>query len=133
MIQEQLQTRDILENLRAMGVKVALDDFGTGYSSLSYLKKFPIDIIKIDRSFVKDLLVDRDDAAITQAVIALAQSLDLKVLAEGVDKADILNLLRKWGCHCYQGFLLNQPKNSKRMAHIIKTITHAAETDPATS
>lgn len=123
LIQEHLRTREILEKLRAMGVKIALDDFGTGYSSLSYLKKFPIDMIKIDRSFVKDLLVDKDDAAITQAVIALAQSLGLKVLAEGVDKADILELLAAWGCHCYQGYLLNRPESGKRMSKIITHIS----------
>lgn len=129
LIQEQLQTREILENLRAMGVKIALDDFGTGYSSLSYLKKFPIDIIKIDRSFVKDSLDDRDDAAITQAVIALAKSLGLKVLAEGVDKSELLSLLEQWGCHCYQGYLLNKPKNGKNIVETIQQIAASCAAD----
>ncbi|WP_158967196.1 EAL domain-containing protein [Paraglaciecola sp. L3A3] len=98
-----------LQNLHALGIKIALDDFGTGFSSLSYLKKFPIDIIKIDRSFIKDIATDESDSLITRAVIKLGESLGLTVLAEGVDSAPILALLKQWHCEKYQGYLVNQP------------------------
>jgi len=120
LVQEHTRTRQCLEQMREMGMRIALDDFGTGYSSLSYLKKFPIDIIKIDRSFIQDLLVDKDDAAITQAVIALAKSLKLKVLAEGVDKSEILKCLREWGCDEFQGYYLNQPMAATELVSLLE-------------
>ncbi|WP_188149725.1 sensor domain-containing protein [Teredinibacter waterburyi] len=109
LIQDQGHAVDSLKKIREMGIKVALDDFGTGFSSLSYLKKYPIDIIKIDRSFIKDLLIDKEDEAITQAVLALGRSLKMEVIAEGVETFEILNLLKLWGCDTYQGYLLNKP------------------------
>lgn len=109
LLETTTTTTQVLHQLKSLGAKVALDDFGTGYSSLTYLKKFPIDCIKIDRSFVQNLLTDHEDAAITQGIIRLAQSLDLKVVAEGVDNSDKLSPLKAWGCNSYQGFLLNEP------------------------
>ncbi|MBN25573.1 MAG: hypothetical protein CL578_11045 [Alteromonadaceae bacterium] len=98
-----------LNHMHEIGIFIALDDFGTGFSSLSYLKKYPIDIIKIDRSFIKDITRDENDSAITKAVIQLGKSLGITVLAEGVDCEQILALLTHWDCKQYQGYLVNQP------------------------
>src|SRR5258708_11056509 len=85
-----------LRTLRKMGVGIAIDDFGTGYSSISYLKKFPINVLKIDQSFLHDAAISRSDAAIVKTIIMLAHSLDLKAVAEGVEMPDQLDLLRRF-------------------------------------
>jgi len=95
----------ILEELSRMGVLVSIDDFGTGYSSMSYLRRFPIDKLKIDRSFIKDLTTHPAAASIVRAIISLAHSLQLKVVAEGVETAQQLEQLREFGCDQFQGFL----------------------------
>jgi EAL domain-containing protein (putative c-di-GMP-specific phosphodiesterase class I) len=98
-----------LSEIRHMGIGISLDDFGTGYSSLTYLKRFPIDAVKIDRSFVRDLERDASDAAIVSTVIAMAQNLHLKVIAEGVETVEQLAFLRDRDCHEFQGYLVSPP------------------------
>lgn len=100
---------ELLDRLKATGVRLAIDDFGTGYSSLAYLKRFAIDKLKIDRSFVKDLADDRNDLAIASAIVAMARALDISVQAEGVETTAQLELLRSLGCGTYQGYLCSKP------------------------
>ena len=100
---------NIKDELKQIGVSLAIYDFGTGYSSLIYLKHMPIDIIKIDQSFVRDMTVDKDDAAICDAIIKLAKSLDLEVIAEGVETMEQLELLRRLDCKNIQGYVVSKP------------------------
>ncbi|WP_054084563.1 MULTISPECIES: sensor domain-containing phosphodiesterase [Pseudomonas syringae group] len=102
-------TRQQLDSLKKLGLSLAMDDFGTGYSSFSYLKKFPIDVIKIDRSFIRDIPDDEDDMEITSAVIAMAHNLKLKVVAEGIETAAQLAFLRRHRCDVGQGYLFDKP------------------------
>jgi EAL domain-containing protein (putative c-di-GMP-specific phosphodiesterase class I) len=99
----------VLEQLREHGLRVAIDDFGTGYSSLAYLKQLPIDILKIDRSFVRDIPGDPNDCAIAAAIIGLARTLGLKAVAEGIETADQEHYLREIGCDHVQGYRYARP------------------------
>jgi len=99
----------LLRQLKSTGVKLAIDDFGTGYSSLSYLRHFPVDKLKIDRSFVKAVVTDADDAAITAAIISMGRSLNLKVIAEGVEDEGQMSFLRAHGCDEIQGYYFSKP------------------------
>jgi EAL domain-containing protein (putative c-di-GMP-specific phosphodiesterase class I) len=109
-----------LRQLRALGVRVAIDDFGTGYASLSYLKRFPVQSLKLDRTFVSGLPTNPDDIAITRAVIAVAHSLDMQVVAEGVETPAQLALLRAMGCEQVQGLLLGQPQAPDALAPLLR-------------
>jgi diguanylate cyclase (GGDEF)-like protein len=110
----------VLRELKKRGVRISIDDFGTGYSSLSYLKQFPIDTLKIDRSFVQDLASDANDAAIAAAIIALAHSLKLDVIAEGVETDKELQLLRRQNCDKMQGYLFSKPVPANLFEALLK-------------
>jgi EAL domain-containing protein (putative c-di-GMP-specific phosphodiesterase class I) len=99
----------MLERMSELGVRLAMDDFGTGYSSLSYLKRYPFDVLKIDRSFVRDLSHDADDKALVAAAIHMGQALGLQVVAEGVETSTQLDELRAMGCDLAQGYLFGTP------------------------
>jgi predicted signal transduction protein with EAL and GGDEF domain len=98
-----------LYQIKELGISLAVDDFGAGYSSLAYLRRFPLDVLKIDRSFVEDLEDDKDDRAITATIIAIGRTLNLKVIAEGVETSSQLTFLESHGCHMYQGFYASPP------------------------
>ncbi len=109
LMQDTLRTAMVLDELKDMGVRLALDDFGTGYSSLSYLKRFPIDTLKIDHSFVRDLATDTDDASIVSAMVNMGKNLNMQVVAEGVETQQQYALLRKRQCPEAQGFYFSKP------------------------
>jgi len=109
----------VLRRLKALGVQIAMDDFGTGYSSLSYLQSFPFDKIKIDRTFIANLDANRHSAAIIRSVVSLGRSLDLPVLAEGVETADQVAFLRQEGCSEMQGYLIGRPAPIARYAELV--------------
>ncbi|KPB12651.1 putative Sensory box-containing diguanylate cye [Pseudomonas savastanoi pv. glycinea] len=113
-------TRQQLDSLKKLGLSLAMDDFGTGYSSFSYLKKFPIDVIKIDRSFIRDIPDDEDDMEITSAVIAMAHNLKLKVVAEGIETAAQLTFLRRHRCDVGQGYLFDKPIPGEELIEKLK-------------
>lgn len=113
-------TVEILQALKKMGVLLSLDDFGTGYSSLSYLKRFPIDILKIDRTFVNGIPSDRDDTAISTAIVVLAHSMELQVIAEGVEKSEQIAFLQSLQCDEIQGFYFSRPLNAETVTDLLK-------------
>jgi diguanylate cyclase (GGDEF)-like protein len=120
LMRDTSQTQSALADLKALGVRLAVDDFGTGYSALSYLKRFSMDALKIDRSFVSDLGTDSGDAAICSAVIAMAHRLGLEVVAEGIENATQLNFLRDEGCDTAQGYLLGKPMLADKAEDLLR-------------
>ena len=119
-MQDVARTTALLHELKEIGVQLSVDDFGTGFSSLNYLKRFSIDRLKIDQSFVRNIPADEEDAAIVRSVITLGHSLHLKVIAEGVESADQLEWLRQAGCDEYQGYLAARPLPTEEFAHFAR-------------
>ena len=120
ILQHDDATTAALRELDDMGVGLALDDFGTGYSSLSYLRRYPFDRVKIDRSFVGDITADPHDAALTAAILAMAQSLDLQVVAEGVETLEQAEFLRERGCDELQGYLFSRPLPAEEFTRFLE-------------
>jgi EAL domain-containing protein (putative c-di-GMP-specific phosphodiesterase class I) len=120
LMQDAKSTATVLETLKDMGVRLALDDFGTGYSSLSYMRRFPIDTLKIDQSFVRNLATDADDASIVSAVINMGSSLHMRVVAEGIETREQLAMLREQHCPEGQGYYFSHPVIADRIAPLLK-------------
>lgn len=120
LVENEEAASRLLVQLKEVGVAVSLDDFGTGFSSLSYLKRFPVDILKIDQSFVRDIALDPDDAAIVSAIISIAQNLNLGVIAEGVETEEQLAFLRSRGCPEMQGFLMSPAVPAKEFTEMLQ-------------
>ena len=118
VMQNVEETIATLWQLKEMGLKLSIDDFGTGYSSMSYLKRFPLDTLKIDRSFIKDIMTDSSDAAITKATIGLAQGLELTTIAEGIETKEQLTFLRKQGCDQIQGYFISRPVPAEKVEQL---------------
>jgi len=119
LMQDWTSTSVVLQALRVMGVQLALDDFGTGYSSLSYLKRFPINSVKIDRSFVRDRITDADDASIVSAVIGMGKRLHMQVVAEGVETCEQLAFLQEQCCPEGQGYYFGRPVVAEEFAILL--------------
>jgi EAL domain-containing protein (putative c-di-GMP-specific phosphodiesterase class I) len=111
---------EVMSRLAEMGVKMSIDDFGTGYSSLSHLKKMPVSEIKIDRSFVMDMMKNGNDEVIVKATIGLAHNLGLQVVAEGVENQELADRLRELGCDSLQGFFFSKPVPSKKFIALVE-------------
>ena len=120
-MQDLRRTLDVLRGLKGMGISIAVDDFGTGYSSLSYLRRLPINVIKIDRSFIESVTNNPDDAAITAGIIALAKSLKLKLVAEGVETLAQLEFLRAHQCDEMQGYLFSPALAAPELADRLRS------------
>ena len=121
LMRDAESSASVLEALKAMGVKLAIDDFGTGYSSLSYLKRFPIDTLKIDQSFVRDISTHADDATIVSAVISMGRNLKQRVIAEGVETHEQLAFLRTQQCDQGQGFQFSHPLSAEDFTLLLET------------
>ncbi|MGZ5044265.1 MAG: putative bifunctional diguanylate cyclase/phosphodiesterase [Methylobacter sp.] len=140
LMDNQDRAVEVLNNLRAQGIRLAIDDFGTGYSSLAYLKRFPLDVLKIDKSFIDDIPHFQDDMEITATIIAMGHILGFKVLAEGVETQEQLDFLRMKGCDAYQGYFTSKPVPAEDFAGLLraqhkngdglgKTINHIEATE----
>lgn len=131
VMHDTVHSAEQLGQLVARGVRVSMDDFGTGYSSLSHLKKFPVQTLKIDRSFLHDAPSSADSAAIVKAIISLGHSLELRVLAEGVETAAQWEFLRANGCDEFQGYYLARPMTHEAFAALLRTQSAALPPSPA--
>lgn len=116
----------VLKRLRSLGCGISIDDFGTGYSSLSYLKNFPVTVLKIDRSFVRDLAHNSGDRAIAQSVVDLADNLNMRTVAEGVEEPEQLEILRQIGCTYIQGFLFSRPIPADQIPTVVSRLNRPA-------
>jgi EAL domain-containing protein (putative c-di-GMP-specific phosphodiesterase class I) len=120
LIQDTAHTMAVLRSLKDLGVRIAIDDFGTGYSSLSYLRRFPIDTLKIDQSFVRDIQPHSEEALLVKAIIAMGKSLKLRVVAEGVETQQQLAYLRSQFCTEGQGYYFGRPVDAQTFAVVLK-------------
>ncbi|MGZ5850139.1 MAG: EAL domain-containing protein, partial [Methyloceanibacter sp.] len=118
------ETKATIESLRNLGIRMAIDDFGAGYSGLAYLHQFKVDRIKIDKLFVTDMAVNRDDETIVQAILSFSHALGLKSTAEGIESMDVLTMLRELGCDTGQGYFFCKPKPASEIQRYLLT-THA--------
>jgi len=121
LMQNAKSTASVLQELKSMGVHLAVDDFGTGYSSLSYLRQFPIDVLKIDQSFVRQISDDPNDSAIVRAIIDMGKNLKKRVIAEGIETQEQLALLQSWHCAEGQGYLFSRPVPAAPFARLLQT------------
>jgi EAL domain-containing protein (putative c-di-GMP-specific phosphodiesterase class I) len=120
LMQNVDETVALLESIKVLGVRLALDDFGTGYSSLSYLRRFPIDVLKIDQSFVRGMSANSQDAQLISAIIGMGKSLDLNIIAEGVETVEQLNFLKNQHCEEGQGYLFSKAVSSKDFSQLLQ-------------
>jgi EAL domain-containing protein (putative c-di-GMP-specific phosphodiesterase class I) len=121
LMENAKSTASVLQALKRMGVHLAVDDFGTGYSSLSYLRQFPIDVLKIDQSFISQIPGEPNDSAIVRAIIDMGKNLKQRVIAEGIETQGQLALLRAWNCEEGQGYLFSRPVPAAQFAHLLQT------------
>ena len=119
-MRDEERTTRILSQLRALGVRLCIDDFGTGYSSLSYLRRFALDLLKIDRSFVSEMLGNSESLEIVKTILSLGTNLGMEVVAEGVETAEQANLLKSIGCEYAQGYLFATPLDSARVERTLR-------------
>jgi EAL domain-containing protein (putative c-di-GMP-specific phosphodiesterase class I) len=115
-----VRTISILAKIKSMGVRLAIDDFGTGYASLAQIKRFPVDTLNVDRSFIRHLPQDTDDKAITEAIIALGKALSLTVVAEGVETVEQMNFLKEHSCDEMQGYYFSKPIIPEQFADLLR-------------
>jgi EAL domain-containing protein (putative c-di-GMP-specific phosphodiesterase class I) len=110
-----------MNSIRELGIDFSVDDFGTGYSSLSYLKRLPVDVLKIDRSFIKDLMTNPEDSSLIETIIAIGRSQRLRVVAEGVEEVNQLNFLHQLQCDSVQGYYYSKPLPAKEFAELLQS------------
>jgi EAL domain-containing protein (putative c-di-GMP-specific phosphodiesterase class I) len=120
-MRDEKHTTRILTELRKLGVRLCIDDFGTGYSSLSYLRRFALDILKIDRSFISDMLENSESREIVKTILSLGSNLGMKVVAEGVETTEQVTQLKSLGCEFAQGYLFSKPLDSEAVAKALVT------------
>jgi EAL domain-containing protein (putative c-di-GMP-specific phosphodiesterase class I) len=125
VIQNTQRAGQVVGDIKKLGVRLAIDDFGVGYSSLTHLKRFPIDTLKVDRSFIRDLPEDPEDKAITEAIIAMGKSLNLTVVAEGVETQEQQTFLKEHACDEMQGFFFSKPIPGEAFAELLRQRTRA--------